>query len=375
MPKSYNGWYASPDLKTRVIEPVEGCRLRLVDNDDVCEVFNYLVKQFHIRVDDVTKPHPMDDWSFYFKRNTNDPNTLSCHASGTAIDLDATEHPNGVATSRTFTPKQIAEVHEILRELDGVIRWGGDYTRTADAMHFEIIKSARAVKKVANKLRKGKIRSQIEIISYNVQIGRWQDDLMEVRRIAREEKPDVIALYEATNLFGHLAVPGYTAYQLKPVRRKKGSQPNTAGVALLIRNGLRKDSVANIVMKKFWKGPKHGLLQDPRVYKSVRIKKGPVTWKISAWHLPFGSEARAESNSAMVTWFRGTFPGRPAIAVTDYNGSKYRMEKDVADKVDANVIGSGVDLAAYKNCSLYKQQILQARFNDHPVMKWIFVKR
>jgi hypothetical protein len=159
MAKSYNGWFASPDLKTRLIEPVKGCRLRVADNQNVVDVFTYLVQQFHKRVDDVTKPHPADDWGFAFRQNRN-ANNLSNHSSGTAIDLDATEHPNGVKTSRTFTPAQIAEVHEILRELDGVVRWGGDYTNTVDAMHFEINVAPGKLQEIGKLLRKEALPGQ-----------------------------------------------------------------------------------------------------------------------------------------------------------------------------------------------------------------------
>lgn len=159
MATSYNGWYASPNLKTRTIEPVKGVRLRVLDNQNVADVFSYIVEQFHKRVDDVTKPHPADDWGFAYRQNRNSAN-LSCHASGTAIDLDATEHPNGVSTSRTFTPKQVAEVHEILRELEGVVRWGGDYTNTADAMHFEIIVKPGKLQQVGQKIRRGQLPGQ-----------------------------------------------------------------------------------------------------------------------------------------------------------------------------------------------------------------------
>jgi hypothetical protein len=160
MATSQNGWAARKDLKTRVITPVRGVSLRIVDNDDVAEVFTYLVKNFHKRVDRVDAPHDQDDWGFYFRPNVNNPNELSNHASGTAIDLDATEHPNGVPTGRTFTVEQISEVHQILRELDGVVRWGGDYNHTVDAMHFEINGTPTQVRKVADKLR-GKIVDKI----------------------------------------------------------------------------------------------------------------------------------------------------------------------------------------------------------------------
>lgn len=138
MATSGNGWPASPDLRTRVIEPVSGVRLAIVDNDNVADLFTYLVQQFHKRVDDVTKPHPKDDWGYEYRPNVNNPSRLSNHSSGTAIDLDATEHPNAVQTAKTYSSQQISTVHKILAEMDGVIRWGGDYSGTPDAMHFEI---------------------------------------------------------------------------------------------------------------------------------------------------------------------------------------------------------------------------------------------
>jgi hypothetical protein len=154
MEKSYNGWTASPTLKTRVIEPVKGCPLRVRDNNNVATVFDYLVVNFHRRVDDVTKPHPADDWGFSYRANANNPNELSCHASATAVDLDATEHPNGVAVYKTFNSAQIAEIHKILRELEGVIRWGGDYTHTVDGMHFEIIVPPGELQNIARRIRR-----------------------------------------------------------------------------------------------------------------------------------------------------------------------------------------------------------------------------
>lgn len=168
MEKSYNGWSASPTLKTRLIEPVRGCKLRVRDSNNVEEVFTYLVVNFHRRVDDVTKPHPADDWGFNYRANVNDPTQLSNHSSGTAIDLDATEHPNGVPIYKSFTTQQIAEIHAILRELEGVVRWGGDYTHTVDGMHFEINVPPGSLRKIADKIRKlkkkpGKHGYQLEI--------------------------------------------------------------------------------------------------------------------------------------------------------------------------------------------------------------------
>jgi hypothetical protein len=53
----------------------------------------------------------------------------------------------------TFTPEQAAEIRTIMREVDGVVRWGGDYQNRADEMHFEIVGSQAEVAAVAARLR------------------------------------------------------------------------------------------------------------------------------------------------------------------------------------------------------------------------------
>lgn len=160
MAKSYNGWSASPSLATVVIEPVKGVRLRVRRNRNVQSIFTYLVQQYHARVDDVTKPHKQDDWGFNYRPNRNNPNSLSNHSSATAIDLDATEHPNAVPTSRTFTTREIAEVHKILDELEGTVDWGGDYNRTPDAMHFEIAVKPGRLGRIGRKIRKNMVNGK-----------------------------------------------------------------------------------------------------------------------------------------------------------------------------------------------------------------------
>ena len=62
--------------------------------------------------------------------------TLSNHASGTAIDVNAPRHPLG--SSGTFSATQRARIHAILADCNGVVRWGGDYSGRKDEMHFEI---------------------------------------------------------------------------------------------------------------------------------------------------------------------------------------------------------------------------------------------
>lgn len=65
-------------------------------------------------------------------------NTWSNHASGTAMDLNASKHPSGVKGTLTAT-----QADQIRKHLAGLyaemIHWGGDYIHAPiDEMHYEI---------------------------------------------------------------------------------------------------------------------------------------------------------------------------------------------------------------------------------------------
>jgi len=91
-----------------------------------------------------------DEWGFA-PRAIRGSTTVSNHASGTAEDLNATEHPMGVRN--TFTAEQQQRIRRKLRRYRGVIRWGGDYVSRPDDMHFEINASRAKVRAVAAVLR------------------------------------------------------------------------------------------------------------------------------------------------------------------------------------------------------------------------------
>jgi hypothetical protein len=118
---------------------------------DVATVLFYVAQQLDARVEDGDLYTAGDDWGYSFRPNTNNPSQLSCHASATAFDWNATRHSNG--SKGTFSAGQVAEIRRILAEVGGVVRWGGDFTGTKDEMHFEIIGNAAQVKAVADRLR------------------------------------------------------------------------------------------------------------------------------------------------------------------------------------------------------------------------------
>lgn len=152
MPYSYNGWPASSSLPLRsLVVAGEAFVPGVLDDPDVWTVLNYVAQQMHERVEPIVRDdwHQMDDWGYSYRASTGDSSALSCHASGTAIDYNATRHPYGV--HGTFTQTQIAEVHKILAEVD-VVRWGNDWN-LPDGMHFEINGSKAEVAAAADRIR------------------------------------------------------------------------------------------------------------------------------------------------------------------------------------------------------------------------------
>jgi hypothetical protein len=149
---SYNGWPASSSPSAiginRGWEPVPGHDFPGgIKSGDVQTVFTYLVRQLDKRVEPIREYPPGDEWGYNYRANVNNPSQLSCHASGTAIDYNATQHPNKV--KYTWTQEQTREIHKILDECSGVIRWLEGY----DEMHFEIRGSSAQVAAAAKKIR------------------------------------------------------------------------------------------------------------------------------------------------------------------------------------------------------------------------------
>jgi hypothetical protein len=143
MAKSQNGW---PVLTTAPSYKLKWITGRVLPGD-VATIFEHLGRRFN---DEVEPINPAHSWG-WANRNIAGSSSVSNHASATAVDFNAPKHPLGKAN--TFTQAQQATIRAILRELDGVVRWGGDYSGRKDDMHFEINANAAAVAKVAAKLR------------------------------------------------------------------------------------------------------------------------------------------------------------------------------------------------------------------------------
>lgn len=152
MRKSQNGWpvvvKAQCDLAPLIRDVV-------VPNGvlagPVAVVFRWLAREYDRRVERLIKG---TCWGWYDK-NIEGSTTISNHASATAIDLNADQNPMGVPTRKVLTEDQIAECHKLEVESDNVLRWGGDYVTRPDAMHWEIVGTPAAVRRLAIRITTG----------------------------------------------------------------------------------------------------------------------------------------------------------------------------------------------------------------------------
>lgn len=145
---SQNGWSAAKDTTLQTLTVGAASFAPGVRKGDVHTILGYVAKRFNGEVEKLVKG---TCWGFAY-REISGSSTLSNHASGTAIDCNAPQHPLG--KTNTFSAKQVSAIHKIIADCNGVVRWGGDYNGRKDEMHFEInvppgsAKIAALVKKI-----------------------------------------------------------------------------------------------------------------------------------------------------------------------------------------------------------------------------------
>lgn len=143
MVTSYNGFKAGdpsvftpPGLDDSFV-PGTGVQLAPgLHKGDIATILFYVASQLDARVE-----HGIQGtcWGYAYRQSRNDNSLISCHASGTAFDWNAPNHPMG--RTGTFSPGQVSQIRAILAEVSGVVHWGGDgwgAGSTVDEMHFEI---------------------------------------------------------------------------------------------------------------------------------------------------------------------------------------------------------------------------------------------
>ena len=148
MRTSQNGWPASKDPEEIEIvsKRIPGTGLKLRIARPVAPLLIAFARDFHKEVERINEGQ-IDDWGYAF-RDIRGATTLSNHASGTAIDLNATQHPLGA--ENTFTDAQARTIRRLCRKYG--LRWGGDYRNRKDEMHFEVVMNATQVQNLIRTL-------------------------------------------------------------------------------------------------------------------------------------------------------------------------------------------------------------------------------
>jgi hypothetical protein len=153
---SYNGWPASDDKTVIDIVPLRiaassvtydfpgGCKA-----GDVHTIFSHFLPRYHAHVESLGLDGA-DEWGYSYRKNRNADN-WSCHASGTAVDVNSERHPNGA--KRTLNREQVKALRIVLAFYEGVVKWGGDFETTSDEMHYEIHGDETDVARLAHKIR------------------------------------------------------------------------------------------------------------------------------------------------------------------------------------------------------------------------------
>ncbi len=146
METSANGWPASadPEAIDIVRKRVPGTDLKLRVAKPVAPLLIGFAADFHKLVEPIDETKTLDDWGWCYRKVRGSQTVVSNHSSGTAIDLNATQHPLGAVD--TFTAEQVQVINRLCRKYG--LRWGGNYRNRKDEMHFEIALNATQVETI-----------------------------------------------------------------------------------------------------------------------------------------------------------------------------------------------------------------------------------
>jgi hypothetical protein len=135
---SINGWsviprWGHPMLDTKFIP---GTSRRITMRKDVLPYFLAFAADYHKWIAPIDTG-TFDDWSYHPPRTGRASNKISDHSSGTALDLNATREGAQRASNKQWWARaQKKRALRRLRNIYGLLAWGGDYKNFYDPMHW-----------------------------------------------------------------------------------------------------------------------------------------------------------------------------------------------------------------------------------------------
>lgn len=152
MANSYNGWSAldsgSSKLHKWVIPGTN--RHFVLRNGSAGFLLAHFILWYHEKIHRLDETGSVwDEWAYAYRPVRGSTTRLSNHASGTAVDLNATKYPLGTTLMLAW---RRAQIRARLVKYRGTIKWGGDYEGRKDEMHFEINRPLPFCERRARKL-------------------------------------------------------------------------------------------------------------------------------------------------------------------------------------------------------------------------------
>ncbi|MEU5438051.1 hypothetical protein AB0G73_32425 [Streptomyces sp. NPDC020719] len=144
---SANGWPVLDHAPAHRVEGTGGVHFDAADGD-VATVLTHVVRRFHYEIDSLGA----GEVSGHTTSRTVAAAYESNYLSGTAIAIRPLLYP--ARAQGGFFPHELVVVRDILADLEGVVKWGGDLTPAKES-HFQIdVKPGdAALRRVAAKLR------------------------------------------------------------------------------------------------------------------------------------------------------------------------------------------------------------------------------
>lgn len=145
MTTSQNGWPSSTNRAAIYVANylIDGANQHLAMCAGAAPVLAAFAAEFNKLVTPINAPGTVyDDWGYGCGDNRGIGAMDSNHASGTAIDLNATKHIQG-GTVSGYTPAQEHQITLLCTKYG--LRWGFTYHQNKDPMHFEIIETPATV--------------------------------------------------------------------------------------------------------------------------------------------------------------------------------------------------------------------------------------
>ncbi|WP_282795735.1 hypothetical protein [Streptomyces sp. CC224B] len=133
---SKNGWDMEKvaddrgHIHTRPVPgtPLDGIQVRMGDAETILV---HVVRRFHYEIDELRRG---DVVGWRHPHTVRKGLAESNQASGTAVQIRPLWYPSGARNG--FFPEQLVVVRDILAELDGVVRWGGDDRKADESLFY-----------------------------------------------------------------------------------------------------------------------------------------------------------------------------------------------------------------------------------------------